>query len=96
MKLKQNISDAMRKSTDHGMKTKYVAPYLLAAALAVASMAVASEEDPTYDLEVRFDVPRATIIGIATIDAQKGAKLSIYPGDLNILSLTNTLVTARA
>lgn len=79
----------MRMSTDHGIKTKYVAPCLLAAALAIAGMAVASESDPTYELHVAFDIPRATIIGTAIIDAHKGAELSIDRGDLRILSLTN-------
>jgi len=89
MKLKQKIGDAMRKSTDHGMKTKYVAPYLLAAALALACTSSVRAEQGSYDLSITFDLPHAKIIGTATIDAQKGAKLSIYPGDLNILSVTN-------
>ncbi|OGA45224.1 MAG: hypothetical protein A3F74_26655 [Betaproteobacteria bacterium RIFCSPLOWO2_12_FULL_62_58] len=34
-------------------------------------------------------MPRAKIAGTATIDAPKGAKLSINRGDLRIQSLTN-------
>lgn len=86
---RQNISDAMRRSTDQGIKTKYVVPYLLVAALAVAGMAVAREGDPNHDMEVVFDIPRARIIGTATVDAQKGEELSTYRGDLQILLLTN-------
>jgi hypothetical protein len=47
--------------------TIQIASGLLAGALAVAGMAVASEGDPTYDLAVAFDIPRARIIGTATI-----------------------------
>ena len=89
MKLRQDIGDAMRMSTDHGMKTKYVAPYLLAAALALACTSSVSAEQGSYDLSITFDLPHARIIGTATIDAQRGAELPIDRGDLRILSLTN-------
>ena len=61
---------------------------LFLATLAVAGMTFASESLPTYDLKVAFDIPRSRIIGTATVDAPKGAKLSVSRGDLRIVSLT--------
>ena len=65
-----------------------IAAALLVAALAVAGMTFASESPPTYDLKVAFDIPRSRITGTATVDAQKGAKFSVWRGDLRIVSLT--------
>lgn len=80
---------AMSKSTDHGVRTKYAALYMLAViALAIACASSVRAEQPGYDLNISFDVPMAKIIGTAIIDAPKGAELSIYRGDLRILSLT--------
>ena len=80
---------AMSKSMDHGIRTKNAALYLLAVvALAIACATGVRAEQPGYDLNISFDVPMAKIIGTAIIDAPKGAELSIYRGDLRILSLT--------
>lgn len=68
---------------------KRIAQYLLALVLAVASAASIGAEQSTYDLNVVFDVARATIVGTATIDIPPSSELSIDPGDLRILSLTN-------
>ncbi|MBI4194273.1 MAG: hypothetical protein HY526_04260 [Betaproteobacteria bacterium] len=70
-------------------KTTGIAAALLAAALAIGDAAVASAGPPTYDLRVTVDVSRAMLTGRATIDAPRGAELSIDRGDLRILSLTN-------
>ena len=69
-------------------KTIAITTVLFLATLAVAGMAFASESFPTYDLKVAFDIPRSRIIGTATVDAPKGAKLSVSRGDLRIVSLT--------
>ena len=68
--------------------TTGVAAAFLVAALAVAGMSFASERVPTYGLKVAFDLPRSRIIGTATVDAPKGAALSVWRGDLRIVSLT--------
>ncbi|MBI4204002.1 MAG: hypothetical protein HY527_03160 [Betaproteobacteria bacterium] len=70
------------------MKTHMMARMLLFAALSVAGMTFAGESPPTYDLKVTFDIPGSRIIGTATVDAPKGAKLSLSRGDLVIVSLT--------
>ncbi|HSN41700.1 MAG TPA: M1 family aminopeptidase, partial [Burkholderiales bacterium] len=68
---------------------KCAALYMLAVvALAIAYAAGVHAEQPGYNLDIAIDVPRARITGTATIDAAQGAELSIYRGDLNILSLT--------
>lgn len=69
-------------------RTTGIAAMLFVAALAVAGMAFAGESAPTYDLKVAFEIPRSRIIGTATVDAPKGAELSLWRGDLRILSLT--------
>jgi hypothetical protein len=73
---------------------------LLALALACTSAAFPGEPSPTYALEVSFDLRRAEITGVATIDAMPGARLAVHRGDLRILSLTTagqtTVPDARA
>jgi hypothetical protein len=82
-------SEATRKSMEQNIAEKRIAQYLLALVLAAASAAGGAAEQPTYDLDVAFDVPRARIVGTATIDVTPGTELSISPGRLSILSLTN-------
>jgi hypothetical protein len=71
------------------MGMKYLARCLFAAVLAAASATSIGAEQSTYDLDVVFDVPRARIVGTATIDVALGTELSINPGRLTIVSLTN-------
>jgi hypothetical protein len=80
---------AMCKSMGHGIRMKITALYLLAVvALAISCAASVRAEQPGYNLDIAIDVPGARITGTATIDTPKGAELSIYRGDLHILSLT--------
>ena len=72
-----------------GIRTKNAVLHSLAVvALAIACVAGVRAEQPGYKLDIAIDVPKARIIGTATIDAAQGAELSIYRGDLRILSLT--------
>jgi len=57
-------------------------------ALAISCAASVRAEQPGYNLDIAIDVPGARITGTATIDTPKSAELSIYRGDLRILSLT--------
>ena len=84
------LSDqVMRKSMGHCIKTKNaVLHWLAVVALAIACTAGVRAEQPGYKLDIEIDVPKARLIGTATIDSAKGAELSIYRGDLRILSLT--------
>jgi hypothetical protein len=68
---------------------KRIALGLLVAALVLPHTAAARAEPPTYDLQVAFDVSRARITGVATIDVAPGTELSIDRGDLKILRLTS-------
>lgn len=80
---------AMCTSIGHGIRMKNAALYWLAVvALAIACAAGARAEQQGYQLDIAIDVPGARITGTATIDAAKGAELSVYRGDLHILSLT--------
>lgn len=72
---------------------------LFALVLGCTSVAFA-DEYATYDLKVSFDLPRAKLIGTATIEAQRGARLAIHRGALRILSIAtggrNVPTDARA
>lgn len=62
---------------------------LLAAALLGSCAASFGAEEPSYILNVVFDLPRSRIVGTATIDLPPGAERKLDPGELRILSLKN-------
>lgn len=82
-----------------GIRMTNAAMYLLAVfALATACAAGVRAEQPGYILDIAIDVPGARITGTAIIDTPKGAELSVYRGDLHILSLAtgSRLITPNA
>lgn len=62
---------------------------LAVAVLVIGHAAFARAEQPTYELEVAFDVARAKIVGAATVEVARGTELLIDRGDLKILQLTS-------
>jgi hypothetical protein len=61
-------------------------PVLVAAALMVAAAAETRAAQPSYDLQVAFDIGQAKIIDTATIDAGRGTESSIDRGDRTVRS----------
>jgi hypothetical protein len=61
---------------------------ILLALLVVGQAALARAEQPTYHLDVEFDVACARIAGTARLDVARGTELSIERGDLEILRVT--------
>ncbi|MBI3041794.1 MAG: hypothetical protein HYY78_03105 [Betaproteobacteria bacterium] len=74
---------------ENGYKWNWMMRLLLAALLAIAAGAGLGAGQPAYELDVEFDVPRSRIIGTATVHLESGAELTVEPGDLRILSVTN-------
>ena len=79
---------------DQSISTKGIVSFLFAAALVVACPTAFGAEQPSYVLDVALDPPGSRIAGTATIELSPGAEVSIEPGDLRILSVTNGSIRA--